>query len=166
MTKLFRRIVIAMDDQGHSFFETDDRLPVTFAMEDQFPGYNNIETWEIQNVPPTYDESFQREGEYDFNIAPGRVRFFIMRLPPVDALLAHQKKIGNEVDPQTFGMHRTDTIDCLTLLSGGNTLILDSGEEKTLESGDSVVMQCAPHAWQNCGKEACYEMCTMIGGYN
>ena len=72
--------------------------------------------------------------------------------------------MGNSVDPKTFGMHRTDTIDYDILLSGEVTLILDDGVEKNLTtSGDCVVIRGALHAWHNRGNEPCYMAWVLIG---
>ncbi|KIV90847.1 hypothetical protein PV10_05455 [Exophiala mesophila] len=46
-------------------------------------------------------------------------------------------------------MHTTPSIDFGTIITGEVTLILDSGEEKTLKPGDLYVLKAAAHAWEN-----------------
>ncbi|KAJ7856736.1 hypothetical protein B0H14DRAFT_2752613 [Mycena olivaceomarginata] len=46
-------------------------------------------------------------------------------------------------------MHRTLTFDFVAVIKGSVLLKLDSGEEKTLESGDIVLQKGTNHAWTN-----------------
>ncbi|KAJ7318175.1 hypothetical protein DFH08DRAFT_892914 [Mycena albidolilacea] len=46
-------------------------------------------------------------------------------------------------------MHRTQTFDFVAVIKGSVLLKLDSGEEKTLESGDIVLQKGTNHAWTN-----------------
>ncbi|MEE8433556.1 MAG: cupin domain-containing protein [bacterium] len=50
------------------------------------------------------------------------------------------------------GMHKTNTIDYIILLSGEITLLLDDGE-RNLKPFDVVVQRGTNHAWVNRGKE-------------
>ncbi|MCC2626297.1 MAG: Cupin domain protein [Burkholderiales bacterium] len=163
MSKLLRRIVTSIDKDGKAFFESDDTPPVTFTMEGEWPGFNNVELWKTKSGAPSIHDEHHKDETYDFNITPGTVRFCTMRLPPLKKLLAHQSSLGREVDIKNFGMHRTDTIDYLVLLEGEATLILDNGEEKTLKPGDTVVQKGNVHAWHNRGEIDCVMVCVMIG---
>jgi mannose-6-phosphate isomerase-like protein (cupin superfamily) len=50
------------------------------------------------------------------------------------------------------GMHATNTVDYLVVLSGELTLILEEGEV-TLKTGDTLVDRGVSHAWENRGSE-------------
>ncbi|KAF8323094.1 cupin 2 conserved barrel domain protein [Clavulina sp. PMI_390] len=51
-------------------------------------------------------------------------------------------------------MHRTNSLDYVILISGELTIILDSGEERTLtEPGSVVVQRGTMHLWQNRTKD-------------
>ena len=52
------------------------------------------------------------------------------------------------------GMHRTDTIDLLVVVSGEVDLVLEA-ETVRLRSGDCVVQRGTWHAWENVGDEPC-----------
>jgi quercetin dioxygenase-like cupin family protein len=52
------------------------------------------------------------------------------------------------------GMHATDTIDYLVILSGRVTLVLENGEAD-LGPGDFVVDRGVVHGWRNDHDEAC-----------
>ncbi|KAJ6786936.1 hypothetical protein PWT90_09384 [Aphanocladium album] len=60
-------------------------------------------------------------------------------------------------------IHRTVTLDYFCVLAGEITLVLDSGEEKTLKAGDFVVQQGANHSWYNHSGEICRILCSMVG---
>ena len=47
-------------------------------------------------------------------------------------------------------MHRHDTTDYITMLSGEITLILEEGEV-TLRPGDTLINRGSLHAWENRG---------------
>jgi quercetin dioxygenase-like cupin family protein len=63
------------------------------------------------------------------------------------------------MEPDTPGMHTTDTIDYVVVISGEVTLELDDGERTVLRAGDVVVQNGTRHAWRNHGTESC----TIVG---
>jgi quercetin dioxygenase-like cupin family protein len=71
----------------------------------------------------------------EFTLAPtdGGVRFRLVTLPP---------------DPVGH-MHRTPTVDLVTVVRGEVALALADGPETTLQPGDTVVLRSAEHAWRN-----------------
>ena len=139
--------------------------PVTFSIEDEWPGFNNVELWQTDDAMPKLSDVYHRDvsKKYDFDIPVGVVRFCTMRLPPLKKIIAHQEHIGKTVDSKTFGMHKTNTIDYIVLLEGEVTLILDTGEEKTLKPGDTVVQKGNLHIWHNRGDVDCLMACVMVG---
>jgi quercetin dioxygenase-like cupin family protein len=58
-------------------------------------------------------------------------------------------------------MHKTDTIDYITLLKGDVTLILDE-EEVNLKPHDVVVQRGTNHAWVNNGTEPALLIAVLI----
>jgi quercetin dioxygenase-like cupin family protein len=46
-------------------------------------------------------------------------------------------------------MHRTETVDLVTVLAGELALALDGGEEVRLGPGDTVIQRATSHAWRN-----------------
>ena len=63
--------------------------------------------------------------------------------------------------PRHPGMHRTRSIDYLTILSGEIDMLLDEGEVH-LKAGDVMVQRGTMHAWVNRGKEVCRIAVAMI----
>ncbi len=65
--------------------------------------------------------------------AVGGVRFRLVTLPH---------------DPIGY-MHRTATIDLVTVVRGEVSLALTDGQETALRPGDTVVLRGTEHAWRN-----------------
>lgn len=163
MNKLLRRIVTSIDKNGKGVFESDDTPPVSLTMEEEWPGFNNVELWQTAQSAPHLSDEYHPSKPYDFNIPPGIARFCTVRLPPLKKLLAHQNSKGNEVNLKLFGMHSTHSIDFVILLKGEVTLLLENGEEKTLHPHDTVIQKGNIHAWHNRGEVDCVFACVMIG---
>jgi hypothetical protein len=60
-------------------------------------------------------------------------------------------------------MHRTLSLDYAVVLSGEVVLVLDSGEERVVQTGEVVVNQGASHKWVNRGSDRCCMLCVMVG---
>jgi mannose-6-phosphate isomerase-like protein (cupin superfamily) len=59
------------------------------------------------------------------------------------------------------GMHRTETVDVVTVLSGEIWNLTDDGEVR-LRPGDVLVQRGTAHAWSNRSDEPCTVITTMI----
>jgi|GEM_PF-1662108 len=73
----------------------------------------------------------------DIGVAPGETHFALWRLPPV------------EQGSNPAGMHSTNTIDYVVVLSGGVSMVMADGTEVTLHPGDCVVQNGTRHEWIN-----------------
>ncbi|WP_221177079.1 cupin domain-containing protein [Nocardioides pocheonensis] len=61
---------------------------------------------------------------------------------------------GNDAQGGAAGMHRTDTIDVVTVLDGEIWLVMENGET-LLRTGDTLVQRGTRHAWSNRSERAC-----------
>ena len=59
------------------------------------------------------------------------------------------------LEPGTTGMHTTDSIDFIYVISGEVIMTLDDGAEVHFAAGDTVVKSGTRHAWRNSGQEPC-----------
>ena len=89
MSGLLRRIVTGIDESGKAIFESDTIPSVTFTMEDEWPGFNNVELWQTAHSEPCLSDEHHSDKSYDFNIPPGITRFCTVRLPPLKKLIAY-----------------------------------------------------------------------------
>jgi len=81
----------------------------------------------------------------DLSPAPGCARWFRVTFPACAA----------------SPVHRTDTIDLGTIVSGSIDIVLDDGSHR-LEAGDSIAIRGAPHGW-NAGPNGCTMSVVMLG---
>jgi mannose-6-phosphate isomerase-like protein (cupin superfamily) len=59
------------------------------------------------------------------------------------------------------GLHRTETLDVVTVIDGELVLVLES-EETTLRPGDSVIQRGTSHAWHNRSEAPCLIVAVMM----
>jgi quercetin dioxygenase-like cupin family protein len=67
------------------------------------------------------------------------------------------------MEPGAPGMHVTDSIDYVLVVSGEVTLELDDGEQAVLRAGDAVIQNGTRHAWRNHGTGPCTIVGVAIG---
>lgn len=148
-----RRVVVGLDADGRSAI-TSDGVTETHLVTGAF-ARNDL--WQATEVPtPALAENSLTaahipppEGGYTYNITA---------FPPdsewnfdgeydqalIDAGAADCVIVGEP------GMHITETVDIVTLLSGELTAIVETGET-VLRPGDTLVQRGTKHAWRNRG---------------
>ncbi|MEO7598318.1 MAG: cupin domain-containing protein [Opitutus sp.] len=105
---------------------------------------------------------------------PGGSRFRVFRLPGFsrrifDAqafqheFLSKAPGLANAMEENGSGMHTTDTVDYLIILSGAVHLELDDGRTVQLKSGDCIIQNGTRHAWKNVSREPCVIALVMVG---
>lgn len=153
----FRRVVTAADAQGKSYVLRDsDVSPEDFRAVHWFTRRNadalrdppHREIVRLPLAPPRGATTFQF-----IIVPPDRPHITHEQL---DAYYAAAFEGTQTVRVDTGhhpGMHRTDTIDYITVLQGELTLIL-SDSEVTLYPFDTVVQRRTAHAWANRGETA------------
>jgi mannose-6-phosphate isomerase-like protein (cupin superfamily) len=159
-----RRVVTGIDERGRSTVAGDGPAPRSFTLE-QGGGFAEAVLWQVGDPPP---------GPLEVQPPPGTVAFFRNVFPPEAALAgvdreAMLEEIGEKwpsvltvVDlARGPGMHRTDTLDLLTVVSGEVWLVLEEGEVR-LQAGDCVVQRGTWHAWQNRSSAPCVVAGVMI----
>src|SRR5262249_36757789 len=67
------------------------------------------------------------------------------------------------LEPNEPGMHTTDTVDMVVILSGEAVLELDEGKEVTVRAGDCVVQNGTRHRWHNRSNVPCVTAVAMVG---
>jgi quercetin dioxygenase-like cupin family protein len=125
------RIVTAVTGAGRSVIAETGPCPhvVTPA-----PGLTLSEQWTCDHTGKGILEgSDHTTADFTPVPPPGGVLFRVVTFPP---------------DPDGQ-MHRTDTVDFVTILSGELVLALEDGDEATLGPGDTVIQRGATHAWHN-----------------
>ncbi|MDQ6526923.1 cupin domain-containing protein [Nocardioides sp. LHD-245] len=67
------------------------------------------------------------------------------------------------VEPGTDGMHMSETIDLVVVVSGPITLELSDSQAKELQTGDVIVQVGNVHRWVNRGTEPCVVAAVVVG---
>lgn len=105
----------------------------------------------------------------------GGHRFLLMTLPVGGARDSHQDaelvgfladSLGEIMEKDEPGMHKTATIDFEVVLSGRIGLELDDGREVVLGPGDVVVQNGTRHRWHNRGTEPATMVVVVIGAHH
>ncbi len=126
---------------------------------------------------PTYPDGGEPLAHRDWFPPPGGFRFLAATLmPDSDALpeIADEAAAAAELEafapglmavmePGSAGMHTTDSIDFIYVISGAAMMTLDDGAEVLLEAGDTLVQSGTRHAWRNPGQEPCRLIAVQIG---
>jgi quercetin dioxygenase-like cupin family protein len=79
----------------------------------------------------------------------------------VNQLVGHSQELSDAELQRSPSMHRTDTLDVITVLRGEIYCILDD-DEILLKPFDTVVFQGVNHGWSNRGTEPCLALGCMI----
>ncbi|MGW4773199.1 cupin domain-containing protein [Nocardia sp. NPDC004278] len=165
-----RRVVTGHDREGRARVVDDrDVEPITTEL---MPGFAAYRLWGRDERPTFPDDGSPRHAETWYPPRDGS-RFMINTIPPgelapppnldtVAALEEMERQMPGAMavqDPDTPGMHTTDSIDYVLVASGEVTLELDDGEQTVLRAGDVVIQNGTRHAWRNHGTETC----TIVG---
>jgi mannose-6-phosphate isomerase-like protein (cupin superfamily) len=165
-----RRVVTGHDSEGKARVVDDrDVKPITSEL---MPGYAAYRLWGRDERPTFPDDGSPRRAEAYYPPRNGS-RFMINTIPPgelalppdldtaaaLDELERQMPGAMAAMEPDVPGMHTTDSIDYVLVVSGEATLELDDGEQTVLRAGDVVIQNGTRHAWRNHGTESC----TIIG---
>ena len=66
-------------------------------------------------------------------------------------------------EPDTPGMHTTDSVDLGVVLAGEVVLELDDGVEKLLRAGDTIIQNGTRHRWHNRGPVPAVLAAVLVG---
>jgi quercetin dioxygenase-like cupin family protein len=166
-----RRVVTGHDSAGRSRVVDDrDIEPITSEL---IPGAAAYRLWGRDERPTFPDDGAPRPADAYYPPRDGS-RFMINTMapgeltPPTDldtaaALAELERQMPGamaRMEPAAGpGMHTTDSIDYVLVVSGEVTLELDDGEQTVLRAGDVVVQNGTRHSWRNHGTE----VCTIVG---
>ena len=163
-----RIVVTGVDESGISRVQRDGPVTAEVVLQTR-NGLRLAYPWQLPTSPNDLragDEPVSEVG--DFVPPPGAIRFFQLEVPPPDPNAApdvadfvselRDKLPGllpTLVPEKGPAMHRTPTIDLVTVVRGRILMVLDDGSETELTPGDCVVQQGSVHAWRNVFSEPC-----------
>jgi len=168
-----RRIVTGHGPDGKSRVAGDTVVdPVTVALS---PATEFFTLWGADKLPSFPDDGSPRAFSSYFP-PPGGFRFCVTTLAPegvrpavpdMDAARREMEEklrgLAARMDPNVPGMHSSDTIDFIYVVSGEIWMTLDDGTEVHLHPGETLVQNGTRHSWRNKGKEPCVFVICFIG---
>ena len=168
-----RRVVTGHGPDGKSGVASDTLVdPVTIALS---PGTEFFTLWGGDDAPSFPDDGSPRAFSTYFP-PPGGFRFCVTTVPPervrpevpdIEAAVKEMEEklpgLAARMDPNIPGMHSSDTIDFVHVISGEIWMTLDDGTEVHLRPGETLVQNGTRHAWRNKGAEPCTFVICLIG---
>lgn len=161
-----RRIVTGVDAAGRSTI-VEDADGTTRAIT---PTFGVVDLWAADGLPVTVDAGDGLSGGVQLSPPEAGLVVRVATFPPdsewqgsagYEEALAAVGGSDSHADDDGAGMHITDTIDILTLVTGQLHLVLETGET-VLRPGDSVVQRGTKHAWSNRSDQPAVVAVTMI----
>jgi mannose-6-phosphate isomerase-like protein (cupin superfamily) len=168
-----RRVVTGNTPAGAAVV-TDERIePITVGL---MPGAEFHAIWGSDTRPSLPADGGAPEVKTWFP-PPDGFRFGVVTLGPdraglpadldLAAALAELDQnlpgMAEVLEPDHPGMHTTDTVDYVVILSGELWLELDNGEQHVVRAGDTIVQNGTRHAWRNTSEHPCVMAVALIG---
>jgi hypothetical protein len=167
-----RRVVTGLDDSGRSTFVADMPTPVRVAT----PGFTVCDIWRVEGLPATVLDEDGTTGEVLLDPPRAGFVYRITTFPPDsewDAAAEYRASLeamsGAEAvdraasESDIAGLHQTDSVDIVTIISGELYAITETGET-LLKPGDSLVQRGTVHTWSNRGDKPCMKVAVQMGG--
>ena len=168
-----RRIVTGHSANGRAIVASDETVEGQRAAF--FPGFELTTLW-AQDTDPVVPVRESRATRMTFFPPNGGVRFIHFTVPPRGtprpseaATAAAREEIDavfpglmESMDPNMLGMHRSDTIDFLYIVSGNVVLRLQDDTSVALAAGDTVVQTGTWHRWENPTAEPCHILAVLL----
>lgn len=175
MSRGVRRVVTGTSAEGKSVVVSDAAVaPITAAM---MPGWEYFYFWG-KDEPLTYPDDGTEPPYRTWFPAPGGFRFESITIPPdstpkaegldmAAATAEAKRKLPGLLDVMETGapgMHRTDSIDFIYVVSGRCLMRLDDDVTVALNPGDTLIQNGTRHGWRVPFDEPCRLLCISIGG--
>lgn len=165
-----RRIVTGVNEQGRSVLVSDEVVPGVELMPDYFIS----QIWGSDTTPVAPNDGSTPDVFGDFFAPAGGYRVVISVKPPGDVAPVIDEEVGagfeskmpgwaKFFEDQDPGMHATDSVDVVIVLSGEEWCELDDGREVHLRAGDIFIQNGTRHRWHNRGTVPCVTAVVLLG---
>ena len=169
-----RRVVTGHTADGKATIASDSQveaITVELAPGWEFHrlwGADTTVTFPDDGSPPSSPAYFPPVGGFRFGLftVPPDSQTTLEDIDFQEALIEIEEKLpgmAEHMEPDSPGMHTTDTVDYEYVISGEVWLELDNGEEVLLRAGDTVVQNGTRHAWRNKSSEPCRVVVCLVG---
>lgn len=148
-----RRVVAGLDASGRSTIVQDGNATTRVAT----PGMTVCDVWQVNELPAHVGNDDTLTGAVSLAAPAGGLVYRITTFPPdsewdpaegYEAALDAMQGGDAAEDGDIAGLHATDTVDVVTVLSGELYAVLETGET-LLRPGDTFVQRGTKHTWSN-----------------
>ena len=170
------RLIVTSNRNGKSTIGLDKPIPSTpFS---SVPGFDSALIWGTAATPSVPWDGRNVADELK-SVLPesGETRLMMVTFPPDSVMMSSDfdpaaagaeymsrlPGLAERFEPESPGMHTTDTVDYGILMEGDISLELDDGEVVALKPGDIVVQNGTRHAWRNGGSRPATLIFVLIG---
>lgn len=171
-----RRVVTGHDANGKAVFASDGEVePIRLAL---LPGAEFYRLWG-SDQPRRFPDDGTAPASPTYFPPVGGFRFGLFTVAPDSSMIQNfdaeaairelNEKLpglGEHLEPDHPGMHRTATIDYEFIVSGRCVLELDDGAKRELGPGDTVIQNGTRHAWRNPYNQPCVIVVVLIGAHH
>ena len=169
-----RRVVTGVTEHGKCVIAGDEKVaPITVTM---LPGAEFHHIWG-SDATPEVPLSAQPPAPTSWFPPAGGFRFVLVTLPPDSVTMPEHLDVGaalvefndklpglaDTMEPDSPGMHTSNTIDVVLIVSGEVILELSDGVQVALSTGDCVVQNGTRHAWRNPTPQPCTMASAIVG---
>lgn len=165
-----RRVVSGLDENGKSTIVVDELTTTRIAA----PAFTVCDIWQAPTLPAPAMQEDVLDGEVSLNPPLAGFTYRVTTFPPDsewDLAAGYEDSLGamggadahtDDSDSGIAGLHQTDTVDVITVLSGELYAVLEKGET-LLAPGDSFVQRGTKHTWSNRGDVPCTIVAVQMG---
>ncbi|KJC59574.1 cupin [Bradyrhizobium sp. LTSPM299] len=170
------RLIVTTHQDGKSSVGLDQPIP---AMPfKSVPGFDTTLVWGTATDPSIpWDGRNAADGHKSVLPDVGETRLMKVTFPPDSVMMSadfdpaaagaeYMSRIpglAERFEPDSPGMHTTDSVDYGVLIEGEISLELDDGKTVALKPGDVVVQNGTRHAWRNPGTKPATLIFVLIG---
>jgi mannose-6-phosphate isomerase-like protein (cupin superfamily) len=164
-----RRVVSGLDRDGRSAIVSDENTTTRLAAE----AFTVCDIWQVTGLPTKVAADTTLTSDVVLDPPLAGFTYRVTTFPPDsewDPAASYQDSLaamggaGAHVadDGGIPGLHQTDTVDIITVLSGELHAVLETGEAH-LRPGDSFVQRGTKHTWSNRGDVPCTIVAVQMG---
>ncbi|MFS4108558.1 MULTISPECIES: cupin domain-containing protein [unclassified Streptomyces] len=163
-----RRVVTGVDADGRSAVLTDELTATRVTL----PGFTVNDVWRVDALPAAVADGDTLTGEVVLEPPADGLVVRLATFPPDSWVNAEEYgasiatlhgEDADAGDEGIVGLHVTDTVDVVTVVTGELYCVLETGET-LLRPGDTVVNRGNKHAWSNRTDTPATVVATMFRG--
>ncbi|MEV7136380.1 hypothetical protein AB0N24_26340 [Arthrobacter sp. NPDC093128] len=165
-----RRVIAGVDEQGRSTIDVDEDTSIRLTT----PAFTVCDIWQVTNLPVHTMNHDSTSGEVLLDPPPAGFVYRLTTFPPDSEwdpesqyraaleAMGNADAASNDSDSGIAGLHQTETVDVITVLTGELYAVLETAET-LLRPGGSFVQRGTKHTWSNRGTEPCTIVALQIG---